>query len=173
VKILEWLIKPDVVAALPKHKDQHAYTPMHSTTRALLPIATQIAIGFIDKKTPCYTAVATIEVRKAFDLLNHTLFIEEICESILLSNYICWISAYLPVKSGFPQGSDLSPDLWNSFVSDHPDEAEVQSSYADDIHLVESDADLDTLSEKLDCSVKATSVWSKRKNFVTSDSVHA
>jgi hypothetical protein len=46
-KILERLIKPDIVAALPKHKSQHAYSPMHSTTTALLPLATQIAIAIV------------------------------------------------------------------------------------------------------------------------------
>ena len=183
VKILERLIKPDVVAALPKHKDQHAYTPLHSTVTALLPIATQIAIGFNDNKPARRTAVAALDISKAFDSVDHTLFIEEICNSVLNSNLIRWISAYLRgrtascnyngqtsqlrnVKSGFPQGSVLSPDLWNFFISDSPDVAEVQSSYADDNHLVESDADLVELSAKLQNSVSASSDWSDRKNLV-------
>jgi hypothetical protein len=88
VKILEQLIKPDVVAALPKNENQHAYTPLHSTTTALLPIATQIAIGFNDKKPPRRLAVLAIDISKAFDSVDHTLFIYEICDSILHSNYI-------------------------------------------------------------------------------------
>jgi hypothetical protein len=187
VKILERLIKPDVVAALPKHKDQHAYTPLHSTVTALLPIATQIAIGFIDKKPPRHTAVAAIDISKAFDSVDHSLFIDEIIDSELHSNLIRWISTYLRgrtascnyngfssklhnVKSGFPQESILSPDLWNVFTSDSRDVAEVHSGYADDIHLAESDADLDVLDVKLDNSVQASVDWSKRKNLVLAPS---
>jgi hypothetical protein len=126
--VLERLIKPDVVAALPKHESQHGYTPMHSTTTALLPIATQIAIGFNDKKPPRRSALAIIDISKAFHSVDHTLFIKQLCQTELHSNYICWLSAYLRgrtascsfigamsklfnVKSGFPQGSVLSPDL--------------------------------------------------------------
>jgi hypothetical protein len=166
VKIVERLIKPDVVATLPKHKDQHACTPLHSTTTALLPIATQIAIGFNDNKPPRCSAVVAIDISKAFDSVDHTLFIDKICSSNLHSNYIRWISAYLRgrtascnyngttsnlrnVKSGFPRGSVLSPDLWNAFTSDCPDVAEVMSGYADDLHELESDTDLVVLIRKL------------------------
>ena len=187
VKILERLIKPDVVAALPKHATQHAYSPLHSTTTALLPIATQIAIGFNDKKPPRRSALAIIDISKAFDSVNHTLFIEQLCLSSLDPNYIRWLSAYLRgrtascsyggvmsklynVKSGFPQGSVLSPDLWNSFVSDCPAIAEVHSSYADDIQDLESDTDLAVLSSRLQESLDATSAWSKRKDLVIAPS---
>jgi hypothetical protein len=172
-----------VVATLPKHKDQHAYAPLHSVTTALLPIARQIAIGFNNKKPPRRTAVTSIEISKAFDLVDHTLFIEEISNSQLHSNYIRWISAYLRgrtaccnyngilsqlrnAKSGFPQGSVLSSDLYNSFVLDVPDGAEVQSFYADDLHETKSDTDMTNLSTKRQGSVNAVSEWSKRKHLV-------
>ena len=87
VKILEHLIKPDVVNALPKHKTQHGYSPLHSTVTALLPIATQIAIGFNDVKPPRCSAVASLDISKAFDSVNHTLFIDEICNSQFFVGY--------------------------------------------------------------------------------------
>jgi hypothetical protein len=82
VKILERLIKPDIVAALPNHKSQHAYSPMHSATIALLPLAMQIAIGFNDAKPPCRSAIAAIDISKAFDSVDHTIFLNEVCNSI-------------------------------------------------------------------------------------------
>jgi hypothetical protein len=45
-KVLEHLLLPDVVAALPKNKSQHGFAPLHSCTMALLPIVTKIAVGF-------------------------------------------------------------------------------------------------------------------------------
>jgi hypothetical protein len=96
-KILERLIKPDVNTFLPKHHTQYGqgYSPLHYTVTVLLPLATQIAIGFNDPKSPRRSALVAIDIKKAFDLVSHTLFIEEICRTDLHSNYIRWLSAYL------------------------------------------------------------------------------
>jgi hypothetical protein len=112
----------------------HPYRQRQQQTLPQAP-QTQITIGSNDNKLPCRTAVAALDISKAFDSIDHTLFIEDICNSILDSNLIRWISAYLHgrtascnyngyssqlrnVKSGFPQGSVLFPDLCNSFISD-------------------------------------------------------
>jgi hypothetical protein len=124
-KILEHLIKPKVLAALPKHSSQHAYAPMHSTATSLLPLATQVAICFNDNKPPRRCAMVAIDIAEAFDSVDHTIILDEVSNSTLDSNYIRWLAAYLrgqsascsfngamsqrcKVKSGFPQGSVLS-----------------------------------------------------------------
>jgi hypothetical protein len=101
----------------------------------------------------------------------------------LNSNYVRWLSVYLrgrsaccsfngatsnhcKVKSGFPQGSVLSPDLWNAFVSDCPTPAEIQEAYADDLSQLDSDTDIGCLGIKLSNSVNEVVEWSKRKNLV-------
>jgi hypothetical protein len=50
VKIFERLLLPNVTAACPKQASQHIFAPDHSCTTALLPIVTQIAIGFSQPK---------------------------------------------------------------------------------------------------------------------------
>jgi retron-type reverse transcriptase len=89
-------------------------------------------------------SLATIDISKAFDLVDHTLLIEQIERSILHHNYVCWLAAYIRgrtacvvfnstksppriVRSGTVQGSVTSPDIFNYFVSDCPEKSEVYS----------------------------------------------
>jgi hypothetical protein len=169
-KILERPLLSDVTAALPKHKTQHGYTPMLSTVSALFPIPTQVAIGFND-------------ISEAFDSVDHMILIEEIGNSPLHSNYVCWLAAYLRgrmahclyngalsppriIRSGVPQGSMLLPAIINFFISDCPTQAEVHSSFADDIDLLESVYNLDNISVKLNSSVGTVAEWADIKNLV-------
>jgi hypothetical protein len=148
-----------------------------------LPLATQISIGFNDVKPPRRSALVAVDISKAFDSVNHTLFIEEVCTTGLHPNYKRWISAYLhgrtasccyngdisrqyKVKTSFPQGSVLSLNLWNSFVSDCPEPAEINAGYADDLNQLESDPDLLVLDKKLNSSVQEVSDWAFRKDLV-------
>jgi hypothetical protein len=73
VKILERLLLPFVSESLPVSSTQHGYRPLHSTTTALLPIATKIAIGFNEKKPARRTATVSLDISKAFDVINHDL----------------------------------------------------------------------------------------------------
>jgi hypothetical protein len=183
VKLLERLLHPAVTAALPKHESQHGYDTMHLTVMALLQISKAVAIGFNGTKPALPSAVVAIDISKAFNSVDHTLLIEEISGSDLHSNFVRWLSAYLRgrtvrcsyngalspprnIHSGVLQGSVLSPALFNFFVSDCPALAGVHVSYADDIYLLESDANIDVLSEKLNASIQAVSDWAKRKGLV-------
>jgi hypothetical protein len=69
------------------------------------------------------------------------------------------------LRSGVPQGSVLSPALFNFFVSDCPDLGYLLSSYADDFSAVKSDADLDTLSAKLQSSLTPITELARRKKL--------
>jgi hypothetical protein len=88
VKILERLLRPHIRVALLKHPYQHGYAEQHSTVTALLPIATKVAIGFNGKKPASRSVLVTIDV-------SHTLLIEQISGSLLPSNYVRWLAAYL------------------------------------------------------------------------------
>jgi hypothetical protein len=62
VKLLERLLKPFIQVEYPKCRSQHGYAPFHSTTTALLPIATQVAIGFNDQKPARHSAMVILDI---------------------------------------------------------------------------------------------------------------
>jgi hypothetical protein len=182
VKVLERLLLPLISAALPKDKTQHGFAPMHSCTTALLPIVTRVAIGFNDPKPARRTAICAVDVSKAFDSVNHNLLLQQISGTDLHPNLVRWLAAYLRGRSarcvwnsatssprtiyiGVPQGSVLSPVLFNFFMSDCPSAADIHVAYADDINECESDSDLESLSRKLQASVDSVVEWAESKEL--------
>jgi hypothetical protein len=181
-KTLERLLLPLITPALSENETQHGFAPGHSCTSALLPIATKVAIGFNDAKPARRSAMCAVDISKAFDCINHTLLIDQISSSDLYSNLVRWLAAYLRgrtascvyrskksasmiLHTGVPQGSVLSPALFNFFVSDCPNLADVLNSYADDFTVLESDADRDALSVKLQNSLTPIVKWASRKKL--------
>jgi hypothetical protein len=69
------------------------------------------------------------------------------------------------LHSGVPQGSVLSPALFNFFVSDCPALADILTSYADDFSVLESDADLEALDRKLQEALAPITDWASRKKL--------
>jgi hypothetical protein len=94
-KVLERLLLPGIVAALPKSETKHGFAPLHSCVTALLPIATQVAIGFNRNKPASRSAMCAVDISKAFDAIDHTLLIEKIADSDLHLNLVHWLKAYL------------------------------------------------------------------------------
>jgi hypothetical protein len=181
-KVLERLILPFVTRDLPKSDTQHGFSPLHSCTSALLPIATRVAIGFNDPKPARRSAMCAVDISKAFDAINHTLLLEQISGSPLHHNLVRWLAAYIRgrsarciygtalskpmiLRSGVPQGSVLSPALFNFFISDCLSMSDILSSYADNFSALESDADLETLSRKLQEAVTPIVEWAARKKL--------
>jgi hypothetical protein len=110
--------------------------------------------------------MCAVNISKAFDAINHTLLLEQISALPLHHNLVRWLAAYIRgrtarcpygsatskpmiLRSGVPQGSVLFPALFNFFLSDCPTMSDILSSYADDFTALESDADLEALSLKL------------------------
>ena len=95
------------------------------------------------------------DLGKAFDVVDHHWLLKKIGYSDLHSNLKRWLVAYRrdrrvwvvyegklskwrKVKMGVPQGSVLSPLLFNFFVNDIATSAEIDESYADDFHAAAS-----------------------------------
>ena len=182
IKILERLLLPFLNASLPSSSSQHGFKAAHSCTTALLPISTRVANGFNEEKPPTRTATVAIDISKAFDSVDHTLLIEQIMETQLESNIVRWIAAYLRgrtasclfrstksplriIRSGVPQGSVISPILFNFFVSDLPHHASSTESYADDIYVSESSSDLPTITTALNEDMQHISQWAEDKHL--------
>ena len=151
IKVLERLLLPILKVALPTSSTQHGFKPRHSTVSALLPLSTNVARGFNEQKPAHRTGLLCVDLSKAFDVVDHHRLLKKIGFSDLNSNLKRWLVAYLrdrrvrvvyegklsrwrKVKMGVPQGSVLSPLLFNYFVNDIASSAEVDGSYADDFH---------------------------------------
>lgn len=176
-KVLERLILPLLSPALAPSPSQHGFRSLHSTSSALLPTVTRIANGFNERKPPLRTATVAIDISKAFDAVQHSLLLNQICDTNLNSNLVHWLAAYLRgrqartiwqgafsswrnVKTGVPQGSVLGPILFNFFVSDCPVD---QPSYADDFTFSRSAVEVAELEAGLQADVDAVVAWASSK----------
>ena len=129
VKILEASILPILQSHLTPEPHQHGLRPLHSTTTALLEISSAVADGFNQKKPADRTVLATL----AFDMVCHRTLLEKLSRTSLTR----WLSGYLTgrqartlfrgetspariVRTGVPQGSVISPTLFNSYVGSLP-----------------------------------------------------
>jgi hypothetical protein len=59
---------------------------------ALLPVVTNVAFGFNEKKPASQTGMVILDISKAFDALNHVLLFEKIAASSLNSNVVRWLA---------------------------------------------------------------------------------
>ena len=150
-KILEWLILLAIVEVLGTRSSQHGFKPRHS----LLPISASVVSSFNQRKPPSRTITIAVEISKAFDTVSHRLLIEMTHHSRLCHNLVRCLVAYLrlrkasclyqqhqspsrQVRAGVPQGSVISPALFNHFVSGCPISDLDMTSYANDFTLLAS-----------------------------------
>ena len=109
----------------------------------------------------------SVDLRKAFDVVDHRILLRKIAETTLHPNVKRWLVAYLrdrkarcsyqgmlsswkKVKMGVPQGGVLSPNLFNFNVKDVSSEsADEDKSFADDFHSLFSDVDVEEITEAI------------------------
>ena len=187
VKVLERLLLPQLTFHLPLAESQHGFRSQRSTTSALLPLVQKVAEGFKQPKPPRRTVLMAIDFSKAFDTVNHTKLISSISHSSLPHNTIRWLSAYLrgrlascryngatsvcrAVRAGVPQGSVISPHLFNFFISSYPETCELHSSYADDVHAAVSAVDVGQAAAALSRHASDVGAWAEERQLRISPS---
>ena len=101
------------------------------------------------KKPLEHTVAVAVNISKALDSVSHVWLLEMIYQSRLQHNVVSWLKMYLRgrlsaclyrghrapyrhVHAGVPQGSVISPALFNYFKSDCPLSDYDMASYADD-----------------------------------------
>jgi hypothetical protein len=176
---------PSLMSSLQAAPSQHGFRPDRSTTTALLPLCQQISEGFNATKPASRSAFVAIDISKTFDTVDVTLLLQEISSSGLHHNLVRWLSSYLrgrkatcvyqgcrskyrTIDIGVPQGSVLSPPLFNFFTSDFPDVSGSKPSFADDFTIGKSDPDPKVIAAALNRNLVRFSKWAKRERLIIS-----
>lgn len=177
-KIFEFLLNRQVIEHLDRFNllsaKQFGFRKGISAEQLILSVTDQYN-QILDSKQPRYIVHLSLDVRKAFDSVNHNLLLYKLrtmfhfSESAvnLFGSYLscrsqCMkvgaaISQSLPIHKGVPQGSVLGPLLFNLMVNDMLESNHNVLSYADDTLLFET---ADTASGALALASKKYSALS-------------
>ena len=187
IKVLERLLLPHLTDSLLTQQTQHGFKPHHSTVTALIPITTDIVNGFNQKRPPHRTIAVAIDISKAFDSVNHTLLLQMILHSTLNPLITRWLAAYIRgrkaacvylnnispfrgVPAGVPQGSVISPALFNYFISDCPIPNSNITSYADDLTIWTSSPDIQEAESTINGLLDDITTWTIAKRLTIAPS---
>ena len=157
------------------HPNQSGFRPLHSTTTALAKLVNLWSKNIDDGKL---SGAAFIDLRKAFDTVNHELLLKKLSSLGCSNNSVKWFQSYLSDRSqrvffkgasssalnvctGVPQGSILGPLLFSIYVNDMPGSVTdgVIDMYADDTTLTVSGNDVREVEEKLSNGVTKVMEW--------------
>ena len=154
---------------------QSGFRAMYSCETALLNLTTRWLKSMNDGRM---TGVILLDLRKAFDLVNHTLLLEKLKLYQCCGKTLEWFTSYLNerkqmvnlknnisdpelVKSGVPQGSILGPLLFIMFMNDIPLEINegALEMYADDSTVSVSGKTIKEIETKLNTSARQIATW--------------
>ena len=164
------------------HPNQSGFRPKHSTATALAKLVNQWSLN-IDNKD--ISGVAFIDLRKAFDTVDHELLLHKLACIGCSNRTIYSFKSYLgdrqqvtqfkgakshpsTIKLGVPQGSILGPLLFsiyvNSLLECTPEG--IIDMYADDTTLTVSANDATVVEEKLTVALNRVMAWIKENRLV-------
>ena len=160
---------------------QSGFRPAFSTTSLLLKITTNW-MKSID--SGCYVGALFLDLRKAFDTVNHTILLNKLSDVGVQTTSLRWFENYLEdrtqsvrledkistpgvITCGVPQGSILGPLLFSVYVRDLPDQAclcEVDQ-FADDTSMHTTSRSLDEIEYRLNNDLERIANWLKRQKL--------
>lgn len=179
-KLFEKLILKRIIPIIKEKKiipnNQFGFRPHHSTIHQLHRITDKISFAF-EKKEHCPGVF--LDIAQAFDRVWHDGLLFKL-KLILPAPYFLIIKSYLEdrfftikynnsyspyykINAGVPQGSDLSPTLFNIYTSDVPKTSHTTlATYADDTAILSSNKNPDIAANYLQYHLNQISNWSKK-----------
>ena len=169
-RLLEYLNKYSIL-----HNAQFGFLKGKSTSDAIHYLTDFIYKNLNEYK---YTINVQIDLRKAFDTVDHCIFLEKIVKygirglpHQLIKSYLTNRNQYVSIKGyksdlkditiGVPQGSILGPIFFLLFINDLPNCSEVLKStlYADDTTLSIAHNNFNTACNLLNTELKLVQKW--------------
>ena len=165
---------------------QHAYRKGHSTQTCLNEIVNYI---YEENDKGKIVGIASLDLSKAFDSINHSLLIEKLRNLGLGLTSLTWCRSYLTdrtqqtkfkkfestteiVTSGVPQGSILGPILFICFVNDLTEVFENCKimSYADDTQILVSSKSIKEIKKQLETLIQSAQRWYTKNSLLNNAS---
>lgn len=178
-KLFEKLILHRITPIIDQHnifpKSQFGFRQKHNTIHQIHRITEKISASFETKQ---YCPGVFLDISQAFDRVWHDGLLFKL-KHFLPPPYYLIIKSYLEnrsfsvrqkndystvqyIKAGVPQGSDLSPTLYNIFTADIPTSNHtLLASFADDTAILTSNKFRDIASQNLQLHLNKIESWSK------------
>merc|ERR1712035_112911 len=164
---------------IPLSNTQHGFRPKHSTSSLLTNITQTTLEGLNSNKPAPRTIIAAIDISKAFDTVPRHLLINKILNTIIHNNIKKWLANFLSGRYGYtmynskssrtrhytngaPQGSVLSPTLFNLYMHDIPLPTCPNThvlSYADDLTIMSQNPLHETATRQLQTYIHTLENW--------------
>ena len=178
-KIIEKIVHKDLYFFLEAHNilfdKQFGFRKNNSTTHALIQI-TELIKKSIDKGK--YGCGIFIDLRKAFDTVNHEILLTKLEHYGIRGNMLDWFRSYLSkrkqyiaincqsselldITCGVPQGSVLGPLLFLIYINDLPNVSKVLNFYlfADDTNIYYESKTLKDIEKTINEELNKLFIW--------------
>ena len=156
------------------YKFQSGFRQNHSTDTSLSYLNDKILHGF---DNGCFTGMILIDLQKAFDTIDHNIFLKKLKYLGFSESAIAWYRSYLSdryfsvhidgfcseeakLECGVPQGSILGPLIFLLYVNDMSQAVDCKLYlYADDSCLVYTDKDINVIENILNKNFNSLCDW--------------
>ena len=153
---------------------QSGFLPYHSTDTCLSYLSDKIIKGFENRM---FAGIIPIDLQKAFDTIDHEIFLQKMKHIGFSDSSIFWLKSYLTNRAffvtigkesslpgklscGVPQGSILGPLIFLLYVNDMPQAIDCDLLlYADDACLIFSDKSVNDIEEQLNKNFYSLCDW--------------
>ena len=154
---------------------QFGFRCQHSTEHAIVELVDKILNGFSEEK---YTPGVFIDLSKAFDTVDHQIFLKKLSLYGVKGKSLEWFESYLSerkqyievegqktyflnITCGVPQGSILGPLLFLLYINDLCKASNIITPimFADDTNLFYSNKNIKILFKEINIELKNIAEW--------------